>query len=145
MQSKFSTHRLAHKLTLWWKRLKFLDSIAVSVFVLILVEFDKYYQKQPKYHWWWDEQPCLEICEAKNIVKICYKARKCLFHQSLKSSKSICHVWLIWLFIKLCHLKWLLPWKPPNLVHPKPSWLLFKVNVCLFPFPTNLIYWSYAN
>ena len=39
------------------------DSIAVSVFVVILVEFDKYYQKQIQI-WWWDEQACLMMASV---------------------------------------------------------------------------------
>ena len=40
-----------------------LDSIAVSVFVVILVEFDKY--------WIWDEQACLPAPSKKKSVNLC--------------------------------------------------------------------------
>ena len=46
-----------------------LNSIAVLVFMVILVEFDKYRSKS-KYHWWWDEHCLSRFGRGGFLMKI---------------------------------------------------------------------------
>ena len=76
------------------------DSIAVSVFVVILVQFIKYYQilANPNINWWWDVQACLCRCKIylsqhflistlPDFWPLSYKYR------SMRVALSLCNAW----------------------------------------------------
>ena len=95
-----------------------------------------------------------EIFLSENIVvKISYKSSKRLFHQSWKSCQSICHFWLILLFLPRSaiwkgHHKQIGPFQDNRLDF---KGVRIKVKVCLFqrksahPFPNKLFDWSHEN